>query len=181
MDTIGFLELSSIAGGVAVADIMLKSAQVELVFAKASCPGKYYIMICGSVSGVENAVRQGCSAGNGFIITSLVIPRIDPQVIRAINLAAMPERVAAIGVVEFFAVTSAILAADAAVKAADVELMDVRLGTGIGGKSFVVMTGATDSVTSAVRAACTSQEGNGMLVNQIVIPNPDKALVSSLF
>lgn len=180
MDTIGFIELSSIAGGVAVADAMLKAAQVELVFAKASCPGKYYIMVSGFVSGVESAVRSGLAIGEGFVVTSLVIPRVHPQVVAAINMANMPERIAAIGVVEFYSVTAAILAADTAVKAANVELVDVRLGTGIGGKSFIVLTGDTASVTSAVQSAADSQRDSGMLLNRVVIPNPDRELVNSL-
>ena len=40
-DAVGFLELNSIARGVEATDILLKTADVRLVFAKASCPGKY--------------------------------------------------------------------------------------------------------------------------------------------
>ena len=36
---------------------------------------------------------------------------------------------------EFFSVTASVYAADAAVKAADVDLIDVRLGTGTDGRS----------------------------------------------
>jgi len=180
MDTIGFLELSSIAGGIEAADYMLKAAQVELVFAKASCPGKYYIMISGTVSGVENAVKQGVASAKEFLVSSLIIPRLHPQVIKAVNMSSMPDQIAAIGVLEFYSVANALLAADTAVKTSSVQLVDVRLGTGIGGKSFVVLTGDTASVASAVDAAAESQRESGMLVNKIVIPNPDREVVASL-
>jgi len=180
MDTIGFLELSSIAGGIEAADYMVKAAQVDLVFAKASCPGKYYIMISGTVSGVNNAVKQGVAIAREFLVSSVVIPGLDPQVIKAVNMSSMPEKFAAIGVLEFYSVASALLAADTAVKAGNVELIDVRLGTGIGGKSFVALTGDTASVASAVGAAAESQKESGMLVNKIVIPNPDREVVASL-
>jgi microcompartment protein CcmL/EutN len=181
VDTIGYIEMSSIAGGIEVADSMLKTAQVELVYAKASCPGKYYIMISGTVSGVESAIRQGSTLGKGYLVSSLVIPRLHPQVIKAINMAYMPEKIAAIGVLEFFNVTSTLLAADTAVKASNIELLDIRLGTGIGGKGFVILTGDTASVSSSVEAAANSQKESGMLVNKIVISNPDKKLVESLY
>jgi len=180
MDTIGFLELSSIAGGIEAADYMLKAAQVKLIFSRASCPGKYYILISGTVSGVESAVRQGVMIAKDFLISSLVLPRLHPQVIKAVNMSSMPDRIAAVGVLEFYSVTNALLAADTAVKAANVDLVDVRLGTGIGGKSFIVLTGDTASVTSAVDSAAESQRDSGMLVNKIVIPNPDKELIASL-
>ena len=41
MDTIGFLELNSIAKGVEAADIVVKTADVRLAIPKAGCPGKY--------------------------------------------------------------------------------------------------------------------------------------------
>jgi microcompartment protein CcmL/EutN len=181
MDTIGFLELSSIAGGIEIADAMLKTARIDLLFAKASCPGKYYILVAGQVSNVERAVQKGVSMGRGFLVASLVLPRVHPQVIKAINQSAMPEKPAAIGVMEFYSVMSSIMAADAAVKSANVELIDIRLGTGIGGKSFVVLTGDTAAVDSAVASAIRPQLDSGMLVNKIVIPNPRKELIASLF
>ena len=53
----------------------------------------------------------------------------------------MPSSLKALGILEFFSVTGAIIAADAAAKAANVSLIEIRLGTGIGGKSFVTFTG----------------------------------------
>ncbi|MDR2551587.1 MAG: BMC domain-containing protein [Treponema sp.] len=181
MDSIGFLELSSIAGGIEIADAMLKTAQVDLIFAKASCPGKYYILTSGQVSNVEKAVQKGVYMGKGFMVASLVLPRVHPQVIKAINQSVMPEKPAAIGVMEFYSVMSSIMAADTAVKSANVDLVDLRLGTGIGGKSFVVLTGDTAAVESAVASAVRPQMGSGMLVNKIVIPNPRKELIASLY
>ncbi len=62
----------------------------------------------------------------------------------------------AVGVMEYFSVTASIFSADAAVKAADVDLVDVRLGTGIGGKSFVILTGEVAAVTEAVKAGVST-------------------------
>ncbi|MFR7476243.1 BMC domain-containing protein [Frisingicoccus sp.] len=49
IETVGFLELNSIAKGVEAADAILKAAQVELTFAKPVCPGKYSILFTGEV------------------------------------------------------------------------------------------------------------------------------------
>ena len=59
MITIGFLELNSIARGVLAADMMLKAAEIKLVYARPSCPGKYQILITGEVSAVESAMQAG--------------------------------------------------------------------------------------------------------------------------
>ena len=139
LETIGFLELNSIAKGVEAADLILKTAEVDLIFAKAGCPGKYYILFTGEVAAVKASLDAGVAIGGNHTVDSCVIPSVHPQVIKAINLAAEPGTPGAIGVMEFFSVTASVYAADAAVKAADVDLIDVRLGTGIGGKSFVLL------------------------------------------
>ena len=150
LETIGFLELNSIAKGVEAADLILKTAEVDLIFAKAGCPGKYYILFTGEVAAVKASLDAGAAIGGNHTVDSCVIPRVHPQVIKAINLAAEPGTPGAIGVMEFFSVTASVYAADAAVKAADVDLIDVRLGTGIGGKSFVVLTGEVAAVREAI-------------------------------
>lgn len=181
METIGFLELNSIAAGIYAADVMLKAADVKLIFSRPCCPGKYNILISGDVSAVEAAAESGKEAGGGNVIQKLVISRLHPQVIEAINQSTLPERLNAVGIIECFNVTSAIKAADTAVKAAEVTLLEVRLGTGIGGKSFVIMTGDVASVQAGARSGAANVQEEGMLVNQTVIPNPHPDLFLSLY
>ena len=146
MITIGFLELNSIAKGILAADMMLKAAEIRLVSARPSCPGKYQILITGEVSAVESALRTGEESAKANVVDRLLIPRVHPQVIEAISMSAMPSSLKALGILEFFSVTGAIIAADAAAKAASVSLIEIRLGTGIGGKSFVTFTGDVGAV-----------------------------------
>ena len=180
METIGFLELNSIAKGVEVADIVLKAAAVDLIFARAGCPGKYYLLFTGEVAAVQASIDAGREVGGDHVVDDCVIPRVHPQVVRAINMTTMPEAMRAIGVMEFFSVTASVYSADAAVKAADVDLVDVRLGTGIGGKSFVVLTGEVAVVQAAVQAGVSTPNAEGMLVSSVVIPSPHEELLESL-
>lgn len=180
INAIGFLEFSSIARGIEVADAVLKAADVDLVFSHATCPGKYAILFVGEVAAVQASLEAGERLGGAFVVDSVVIPRVHPQVIDAIGLSAMPERAGALGVMEFFSITAAVYAADAAVKAADVELIDVRLGTGIGGKSYAVLTGEVAAVAEAVACGIASEGDRGLLVSSAVVPNPRPELFESL-
>ncbi|MEG0752402.1 MAG: BMC domain-containing protein [Angelakisella sp.] len=180
METIGFLELNSIAKGIEAADAILKAADVTLIFARAGCPGKYCILFTGEVAAVQASLDVGELLGGGHVVACCIIPRIHPQVIKAINLSSQPAEVNAVGVMEFFSVTASVYAADAAVKAADVTLMEVRLGTGIGGKSFVVLTGEVAAVSEAVRCGINTENSKGMVVSSVVIPNPRKEIFESL-
>lgn len=180
METIGFLELNSIAKGVEAADAILKAADVELLFAKPTCPGKYTVLFTGEVAAVTASLEAGERVGEEHIIDKVVIPRVHPQVIEAINLAAEPHGVNAVGVMEFFSITAAVYAADAAVKAAEIDLIDVRLGTGIGGKSFVALTGDVAAVNEAVKCGIAAGEETGLVVAHTVIPNPRPEIFNAL-
>ena len=57
-------------------------------------------------------------------------------------------------------------------KAADVSLMEVRLGRGLGGKSFIVLTGEVAAVRAAVDAAHGLEEVAGLMNDSVVIPAP---------
>ncbi len=179
-ETIGFLELNSIAKGVEAADAILKAAEVELIFAKPVCPGKYNVLFTGEVAAVAASLEAGEKIGGEHVIDKVVIPRVHSQVIEAINLTCTPCDVNAVGVMEFYSITAAVYAADAAVKAAEVSLMDVRLGTGIGGKSFVVLTGEVAAVNESVKSGISFGDAQNQLVSSVVIPNPRPEIFTSL-
>ena len=57
--SIGAVELNSVAAGVVAGDVMLKAANVELVVAQPTCPGKFIVIVAGDTSSVETAVAAG--------------------------------------------------------------------------------------------------------------------------
>jgi microcompartment protein CcmL/EutN len=86
----------------------------------------------------------------------------------------------ALGIVESFSVASLIEGADAAVKAANVQLIEIRLAMALGGKAFVTLTGNVAAVQSAVDAAAQMVGQKGMLVNKVVIPSPRPELLNEM-
>lgn len=180
MEAIGILESNSIAKGIEAADAVLKAADTALLYAKPVCPGKYTILFYGDVAAVNASLDAGAAVIDAHLVDSVVIPRIHPQVIQAISLSTAPDGVNAVGVMEFFSVTAVVYAADAAAKAADVTLLDVRLGVGIGGKSFAVLTGEVAAVEEAVRCGMAAGEEKGLAVTSTVIPSPRKEIFDTL-
>lgn len=177
-NAIGLIETSSIARGIHVADEVLKAADVEIIVNRTICPGKYMVLIGGSVSAVTASIESGKNAAAHTLVDDFIIPNVDPQVFPAVSgVTHMPE-VKALGVVEGFSVASVIKAADAAVKAADVQLMTLHLAMAIGGKAFMTLTGDVAAVNAAVEAASSEIGKTGMLVESVVIPSPTKDIVS---
>lgn len=169
---IGFLELSSIAMGIETADAMLKEARVELYVSTPTCPGKYITLVYGDIAAVENALRVGNSIGGQYVINELVIAHIDEQIFPAITGTTVVDRVDAVGVIESLSMASLIEAADAATKEAEVQLIEVRLASGIGGKSFVTLTGDVADVKAAVASGVEQIKDSGNLIYFTVIPSP---------
>ena len=76
--------------------------------------------------------------------------------------------------------SATIEAADAAVKAAKVEPVRMHLAFGIGGKSYVVMTGDVADIEAGVRIGSEVAGSKGMLVQRVVIPRPHKQVIEHL-
>lgn len=180
-NSIGLIELSSIASGFGASDAMLKAADVEIVLARTICSGKYMVMVRGDVAAVESAVSAGIQAGGFGVIDSFVIPNIHESVFPAISGTNKVETLEALGVLESFSVASLIEGADAAVKAANVELIELRLAMALGGKAFLTLTGNVAAVQSAIDAGARVVGGKGLLVNKIVIPSPRPELLNEVF
>ncbi|MDR1825456.1 MAG: BMC domain-containing protein [Bifidobacteriaceae bacterium] len=178
--SIGLIELGSIARGIEVTDVMLKAGQVELSFSKTVCPGKYMVMVYGDVGAVKASMAAGLACGGSAVVNHLTIPRLHPSVLPAINAVVSVGQVNAVGVVEYFDIASAIVGADAAAKAARAELIQVRLGMGIGGKSFFTLTGDVADVKAAVDAGLYEAKQRGAVVASVVIPAPDPRLFKEM-
>jgi microcompartment protein CcmL/EutN len=179
-NALGMIETMSIPLGIQAGDAMLKAAEVELVASQAACAGKYIVIVEGEVAAVRSAVEAGKVSAGSALVDSLIIPGIHEQVAPAIGATAEIENVNALGVMESYSMCAAIQAADAAVKAAAVTLIEVRLGRGLGGKAFVILTGDVAAVQAAVKAAETLEEVQGMLGASTVIPSPHKKIIESI-
>lgn len=174
---IGMVELNSIARGIETCDYMVKAAQVDLIRSSTVCPGKYMVIIAGDTGDVTASMNEGKKRGGACVVDTLLISNVHPQLIPAISMTTQVEQRGAIGVLEFYSVASAILAADRAAKAANITLIEVRIGYAIGGKGFVTLTGDVGAVRAAVAAASEEAE---LLVNTTVIPRPSPKLFDSL-
>ena len=168
---IGMVELTSIARGIETCDYMVKAAQVDLLRSSTVCPGKYMIIVGGETGDVRAAMAEGIKRGGELVVDTLMLPNVHEQLIPAISMTNQVDVRGAVGVLEFYSIASAIIAADVAAKAANITLIEVRTGYAIGGKGFVTLTGDVGAVRAAVEAARKDAE---LLVETTVIPRPDK-------
>jgi microcompartment protein CcmL/EutN len=178
MTSIGFLETSAIARGIEAADAMLKTASVEILLLTRIPRGKQLVMIGGPLADVEAAMRVGVETAGNTVLDYFTIQRVHEQLPAAIKGVVKVEGQEALGLIETKEVASAIYAADAAVKAAAVWLVEAR--NQAGGKGLVVLAGDVGAVRAAVAAGVATIKKDGMLIAEVVIPFAHRDLVKGL-
>lgn len=168
---IALLELESIARGYVVADAAVKRAPVRLLMTEAVTPGKFLVLFDGEVADVEEAYAEALEIAGPGVLDRLFLPQASPALAPAIG-GALPETdLDSLGIVETHSVSAAILAADTALKAAEVALVKMSLARGIGGKGYFLLTGSLDMVEAAV-AAAAARLAPELLVTTELIARP---------
>ena len=178
---IGMVEFSSISRGIYAADQMVKVSDAELATATSVCPGKYIAIVHGDVADVEESVQIGEDVGDAFVVDSILIPNVHPGVFPAIVGATLPEDIEALGILESYSLSAMVEAADRVLKCADLEGLELRLGTGLGGKSYFIYTGEVAAVHNGDDTGRESIGSKGLLLNSEVIPFPSKKLLDNLY
>jgi len=166
---LALLEFNSIAAGIYAGDAMVKRAQLDVVHAGTVQPGRFLVLIGGSVAEVEEAVKAGKENSLDSLNDSIFLPGVHPDVVRALGGGRLNQPIEALGIIETVSVPAAIMAADKGVKGAQVYLFEVRLADGLNGKGLVFFSGLVSDVEAALELCIESLQA-GQLVKQAVIP-----------
>lgn len=166
---IGLLEFDSIVAGIVAGDAMVKASPISSLYAGTVHPGRYLVLVGGNTAAVEIALETG---GTETVVDSLFLADVHPAVVAAITTQAVAATVDndAVAIVETSSVATAIVAADAGVKAADVSLPALRLADDLGGKAYCLFAGAVADVEAALERAILAGEHSGKLIGTAVIP-----------
>ena len=165
---LALIDFSSIAVGIESADAMIKRAQLDVIRTGTVQPGRYLVLIGGTVAEVQESLATGRSVGGESVLDQVFLPHVHPDVVTAIGGARAETPRDAVGVIETSTVAAAIHAADAGIKGAEVRLLEIRMADGLGGKGIVLYSGAVADVEAAVEIGCGVIRP-GLLVRQVVI------------
>jgi len=182
IDTIGLLEFKRISSGIEASNQMIKAADVSLLSAKYICPGKYIVLISGDLSAVKSSVKAGVEVAKKDLMKELVIPKIDKGLIDIIQgKINKTGEIKALGILEYSSIASGIIAADAAVKAAEIEFLKIVLGMTTAGKSLIIFTGSIEACKQGLNAAeLANKDNKKYLLGKKLISSPEKKLIEKL-
>lgn len=178
---LGLIEVQSIARGITVADAMVKRAAVQLCLNRPVSPGKHLTLCSGEVADVQEAMLAGRERAGTTLCDELLLTYVHDEVLDILRRTAKrpldPEQ--ALGILETFSAAATLLGADAACKAAEIALHELRLCDGLGGKGFVILTGEQDMVEAALSAAQRLLQP-GLYLGHELIARPHAELIDSL-
>jgi microcompartment protein CcmL/EutN len=168
---IAVIEFSSIAKGILAADTMVKCAPITILKSGTVHNGKYLILIGGSVASVEESYYRGLSISKEQIIDNVFLPDVHDQVHDAILGIRQKCCGDAIAVFETGTVAAIVKSSDAGIKAAHVDIVEIRLADDLGGKGLTIFTGKIEEVETAIKSAIENLTIPQLEYHDILIPN----------
>lgn len=180
LPAIALIELSSIAAGAYAADRMVKRSPIELLHAGTVQPGKYLILIGGGTAEVEESYREGMQAAPAEIIDEVLLPQVHRGVVEALDGARIYADYESLVVLETSTIAAIIRATDAAVKGAVVEVAELRLGSGLGGRGLAILTGDRTDVEAAADIATKCLAGRSVTLCHSIVSNVHEQFATQL-
>lgn len=174
---IGMVELTTVSTGYKTADDMAKAADIEILQAEVTCPGKFVVLVAGDISAVTAAVESVKYKYAERIMDTFVLGNPHESIFPAIYGTIYPEKIEALGVLETYDVSTLIVAADVAAKTSIIQLLELRLAKGMCGKSYMTLTGSVSAVQAAIDKAKAESGGRGMFLDSTVIARPSDKLM----
>ena len=122
---LALLEYDGVPAGVAAADRMLKRAPVSLIRAGTVQPGRFLVLLGGSVAAVEESYAE-----RGAPLDAILLPDAHPALAPALAGERAAAQSAAIGLLEGATSASLLAAADVVLKTTPVGIVELRLADG---------------------------------------------------
>jgi microcompartment protein CcmL/EutN len=174
------LEFETIASGVLASDLMVKRSPIALLRCGTIHPGRFLILVGGSVASTQEAYAAGMRLGEAerSLSGSVFLGDVHPFLHDAVLGMRRDLAGDALAVVETRSSPALLAAVDAAVKSTPVMLCEVRLGDDLGGHALALMSGDLSDAETALEI-CADRAGDQLLARTL-LPRLDTDLRSIL-
>jgi microcompartment protein CcmL/EutN len=166
---LALLEFETIGGGVLASDLMVKRAPIALLRCGTIHPGRFLILVGGSVSSTEEAFVVGVQLGETerTLRDSVFLGDVHPTLHDAVLGARRDLAGDALAVIETRSSPALLAAVDAAVKSTPVVLSEIRLADDLGGRALALMSGDLTDAETAL-GICTERAGDQLLARTLL-------------
>jgi len=173
---IALLEFETVAAGILASDVMVKRSPIALLRCGTIHPGRFLILVGGSVASTEEAYAAGLQVGEsqGVLSGKVFLGDVHPSLHDAVLGTRRDVAGDSLAVVETHSSPALLAAVDAAVKSTPVVLSEVRLGDDLGGHALALMSGNLFDVETALDI-CSERSGE-QLRARTLLPRLDSDL-----
>lgn len=166
---LALLEFETVAAGVLASDIMVKRSPIALLRCGTIHPGRFLILVGGSVASTEEAFSAGVQLGDreGALSGSVFLGDVHPMLHDAVLGTRQAVTGDALAVVETRSSPALLAAVDAAVKSTPVLLSEIRLGDDLGGHAVALLSGDLTDAETAL-GICADRAGDELLARTLL-------------
>lgn len=180
LPAIALIEFGSVAAGTLATDAMMKKAVVQLLDAGTVQPGRYLVLIGGLTAEVEESWREGVRAAASAVLDDVFLPDAHPDLVAAVGGKRKVNIQDAVAILETSTSAAILRCTDAAIKGAKVELQEMRLADGLGGKGVSLLAGDLRDVQAAVEIATQTLAGRDVVLCKSMVSNIDAEFASRM-
>ena len=177
---IGLIEYAGIAAGTRATDALTKKAPVQLIRVGSLQPGKFAVLFAGDVASVEESYITGLQVGAETVVDRVLLPDVAEDVYSALEGRVGSWQGETVGIIETSTLAATIAAADAGVKGANVEMVQIRLGDGLGGKGLAYFGGLLADIEAAIQIGLDAARREGRTICTAIIPRVDADVRTAL-
>jgi microcompartment protein CcmL/EutN len=173
---LALLEFETVAVGILASDLMVKRAPIALLRCGTIHPGRFLILVGGSVASTEEAFMVGVQLGETkrSLAGSVFLGDVHPMLHDAVLGTRRDLAGDALAVVETRSSPALLAAVDAAVKSTPVILSELRLADDLGGHALALMSGDLTDAETAL-GICADRAGD-QLLTRTLLPRLDPDL-----
>jgi microcompartment protein CcmL/EutN len=180
LEALAAIEGSSLPVGLKALDACIKKASLEKTSLQLVSPGKFVLLIGGSVGAVEESYVEGRAVAEKFLLSHQIVMDVHPALVEALHAIMTPDGTfsvlgkgaeESVGVFEWSDICQALSAVDQVLKRVNVSLPFLRIAKGIGGKTLALFQGELGEIEAA--RDYVHQRGESFADGQIIArPDP---------
>ena len=175
------IEFRSIAAGTLAADAMVKASPIATLRVGTIQPGRFLVLAGGGTAEVETAHAAGIRTGAGQVLDDVILHDVHPQVAESLAGERRADReYDTLTVLETTTCAAILRAVDPAVKGAPVDLLELRMGDGLGGKGLAMLAGERGDVEAAVEIAAAALAGRSVELCHSIVSRIEGTVAAAL-
>ncbi len=154
---LAMIDIDDIPRGLLALDALAKEAWVDVLSAGTVQDGRYLILFGGQVEPVQRAYRRALDTAGPKVRDAVLLPwaeeRIAPAIVDGVVHLDDDHDKDTLGVMQNNTSPTLLRAVDAALKGALVDLIQLRVADGLGGRAIATLWGRTHDVEAAIEVA----------------------------